>query len=109
MKNPKLITFETFFDADAVAWAKLGDSNKAIMKAPGLTSGQITYRLSKAKGLEGNKSGYRVAWRNGESQEFMKVAKDMLKVIRVDIQRRLPVLIEHPEPKIVNVPNEQRH
>jgi hypothetical protein len=97
------ITFASSGDAECVEMAMLGYGNKAIARSTGLTDCQITYRLSKAKAIEKNKHGYRVAWRNGESAISQQVRKDIGRIIRMDVQRRLPIQILHPEPKMVSV------
>lgn len=94
------ILFDANRDAEAVALAKLGASTALITGATGLSEHQVTYRLSKAKGLEGHDHGYRVAWRNGESAEFKQIRNDLLSVLREDIKRSLPKLITHPAPEV---------
>ena len=98
-----LVTFETFSDATCVALAALGQSDKVIMRELNLTQGQIQYRLHKAKTVEGYANGYRVQWRNGESDIVHQVKRDILKVLRADIQARLPQQIVRPETKTVPV------
>lgn len=98
--NPR-VTFESDRDAVCLAEAMLGQSNKAIMLRTGLSSSQITYRLHKAKTVQGNEHGYRVAWRNGESDLVKRIKRDVVAVLKKDIQRTLPVQIAHPTPEMV--------
>lgn len=97
--QPVRVTFARSEDAIALALAELGASTKLIRQQTGLTESQVTYRLHKAKGLEKKKKGYRVAWRDGDSDLFRRVQRDYLVVTMKDIQRKLPVLIEHPPAK----------
>lgn len=93
--QPVKVTFRTPGDAMVVVLAQLGFSTHLIRVRTGLTESQITYRLHKAKGLEKNKYGYRVAWRNGTSKVAQTILSEYEMVMQKDIQRRLPVLIEH--------------
>lgn len=101
--NRNIITFESGDDNKALVLAKLGMSNAAIKARTGLSDGQITYRLTKAKVFENNEQGYRVAFRNGVSQEAVEIIRDMQNVINADIQRNLVPLIAHPTPQTVEV------
>ena len=65
--SQNVITFDSGDDNEALVLAKLGMSNKCIQAHTSLTDGQITYRLNKAKNVEENDLGYRVAFRNGVS------------------------------------------
>ena len=95
MKYKHKITFAGRADALAVALAQMGQSNSVIERDTKLTSSQITYRLSKAKGLMQQEHGFRVAWRRGESPICKKLKGDMLAILTKDVQRNLPVQIEH--------------
>lgn len=101
--NRPLVTFEDYKDAQCVALAQLGQSDKVIMRDLELSQGQIQYRLHKAKTLEGYDHGYRTQWRNGESEVVQQIKRDMLAVIRKDIQAKLPQQIIHPTPEVVKV------
>jgi hypothetical protein len=95
------ITFHSGDDNESVALAKMGLSNRAIKERTKLSDGQITYRLHKAKTVEGNDSGYRVAYRNGESDFALRVIHDLAGVLREEVRRTITPKIEHPTPKIV--------
>jgi hypothetical protein len=97
------VTFEDPADVEALVLAKMGASNKAIAIQTALSNGQITYRLSKAKHLEHRDTGYRVAWRNGESDVFRMVHQDIAGILRKEIARSLPKLIIKPTPQTVKV------
>jgi hypothetical protein len=103
LKHPIKVTFAAFSDAEALALAMLGQTDAVIIRSTGLTKGQISYRLKKAKNLEHLAHGYRVRWRNGESDICQKIKKDLLSVIRADIQKTMPVQIAKPEVKTVKV------
>lgn len=90
-KKPALITFESVADAQCIALAKLGQSDSVIERDCKLTQGQISYRLRKAKDAEGMGHGYRVAWRKGESDICKRVKEDLLEIVRLEIQRDMPV------------------
>lgn len=98
-KTRHKITYENDLDALCVAMASMGLSTDAIQYKTSFTTSQITYRLAKAKRLEGLASGYRVGWRNGESPVAHRIQIDMVKVLTVDFQRKLPRRIFHPPAK----------
>lgn len=98
-----LVTFEDYKDATCVALAQLGQSDKVIMRELTLSQGQIQYRLHKAKTLEGYDHGYRTQWRSGESPVVQQIKRDVLAVLRKDIQSKLPLQIIHPTPETVKV------
>ena len=98
-KGHPLVTFEANSDKRATALAMLGQSNRTIKEETGLTDCQITYRLHKAKTLQGHEHGYRVQWRNGESPIFQQIKRDTLAVLMADIEHELTPLIIHPTPQ----------
>lgn len=102
--NPRhKVTFAGYSDAQCVALAMLGQSTRTIQRETKLTPSQIQYRLTKAKNVEGNKNGYRVAWRNGDSPVVQKIKNDMLSVIRRDVQARIPQRLEHQPAKMKKI------
>lgn len=101
MKHQNKITFAGNADALSVALAQLGQSDSVIEKECGLTPGQISYRLRKAKDLMKQQDGFRTAWRKGESKICQMVKADVLAIIKKDIQRKLPVQIEHLAGEVV--------
>lgn len=103
------ITFEDYDDAQIVALAKIGQGDKAIMaQVDGKTKSQINYRLHKAKTIEKLEHGYRVAWRLGESEIVQMVKRDLLGIIRAEVQKNLPMQIDHPKPKTISIPQLKR-
>lgn len=100
-KSRDRITFEGDSDSEALALAMMGQSDRAIIRQTGLTPNQINYRLAKAKRIERNKHGYRVAWRNGESAMVKQVKADLLAITKREIQRTLPQQIAKPTPKTI--------
>ena len=97
------ITFETGLDQDALVLAKLGMGNRFIRLKTGLSDGQITYRLTKAKQAEENDHGYRVDWRNGNSPLLSRVLRDYAGILVREIERKVVPKIAHPTPKIVKI------
>lgn len=99
-KITNIITFADPDDAKAVALAMLGQSNKSILRRTrGLTDGKVTYRLSKHQRIEDKHGGYRVGWRNGESDLVKQVLSDIAGVVQQEIQRSTPGRIEHRTPE----------
>lgn len=98
-KTRHKITYADPLDALCVAMASLGMSTVQIMRKTSLTASQITYRLSKAKGLQQLVDGYRVGWRNGSSPVAHRVQSDLVHVLAADFGRKLPRLIFHPPAK----------
>lgn len=98
-----LITFTDGKDLEALVMAQLGLGNQLINEATGLSRGQITYRLSKAKKAEQKDNGYRVAWRTGKSQVMWQVLRDYRGVIAQEIERNVVPKIVHPELKFAKV------
>lgn len=98
------ITFQDLPDIETIALGQLGFSNAAISEATGLTSGQIQYRLTKAKKLAElpKGKGYRSTWRDGTSEIARTIAHAYAPGLRREIRRTLPTKIEHPTPEIVN-------
>jgi hypothetical protein len=84
--------------AEMIALAELGQSNKVITKATGIPDGSIQYALTKAQRLQGMKGGYRRAWANGESDICKQVKADLLAVLREEVQKTLPQKIVVPPP-----------
>lgn len=99
--TPLKVTFETDHDADVVALAKLGIGDKYIVAQTGLSPSQVSYRLNKAKKLEGHEDGYRVQWRTGSSDVLRHVLMDMRAALRLDVKRNLPGKLHHPTPEVV--------
>jgi hypothetical protein len=100
-RKTHLITFEAISDQQALILAKLGQGNRFIELETGLTSGQITYRLNKAKATEGNDHGYRVNWRNGNSPMLQRILKDYSGILAKEIEKKVVRVLVHPEPKTV--------
>jgi hypothetical protein len=98
-----LITFEDGADQEALVMAQLGQGNRHIEATTGLTSGQITYRLHKAKTTDGSKYGYRVQWRRGESPYFKQIFMDYAGILAKEIERKITPKLVHPTPKIVKL------
>ena len=89
-KNKRaIITFHAGDDNEALALAKLGMSNRCIKEHTKLNDGQITYRLSKAKKVEGNEFGYRVDYRNGQSPVATQIINDIAGIMREEIRRTI--------------------
>jgi hypothetical protein len=100
MRNSKhKITFSDDGDAEALARAMLGRGNKFITQKTGLTDGQITYRLGKAKRILGLNYGFRAGWSNGRSYWAKMVESDMLAIIKREVQAKLPPQISHLKPQ----------
>lgn len=95
------VTFAGHADAEAVALAQLGQSDKVIMRDCRLSQGQIQYRLRKAKDLMVQKQGFRTMWRNGEGTLVRRIKNEVLAVLRQDIQRKLPGKIIHAPARTV--------
>ena len=97
-----LVTFEQGDDNEAVALAMLGLSNRAIKNATKnrLTDSQITYRLSKAKRVEGNQFGYRVDYRNGTSPMACQIVNDIAGILREEVRRNITPKLVHPTPEV---------
>ena len=87
---PITVTFAGHSDAECIALAQLGQSDKVIMRDCGLSAGQISYRLRKAKDLLGNQHGFRTMWRNGEGEVVKRIKDDIVAILRQDVQRNLP-------------------
>jgi hypothetical protein len=105
LRHPRnLITFSKEPEALAVALAKLGQSDSVIMEECNYSPGQISYRLRKAQGLEGLEGGYRRSWAKGTSEVCQMVKRDLVSILKKEIQRSLPPLIKHPEPVFVKTP-----
>lgn len=105
MKKPARhqITFEASSDQEALVLAKLGQGNRYIGLQTGLTPGQITYRLNKAKAAEENDHGYRVDWRNGNSPMLQRILKDYAGVMAREIERKVVPKIIHATPKTIKI------
>jgi len=109
-KKTNVITFQQGDDNEALAMAMLGMSNKAIKRHIDgrLSDGQITYRLAKAKRVEGNKFGYRVDYRNGESPVAQQIINDVAGILHEEIRRNVTMKITHPTPETVNTERSDR-
>jgi hypothetical protein len=96
-------TFERTEQLEMIALAQLGLGNEAIREETGLSNGEITYGLHKAKALEGYDSGhtYRSEWRRGTGKVVRQVMKTLAPSLRRDAKATLPPLIVHPTPEIV--------
>ena len=103
LKRQNIITFESGDDNRALVLAKLGMSNACIKANTKLSDGQITYRLSKARRVEENELGYRVAYRNGVSPLAFKIIHDLSAVAAADIRRNVVPKITHPTPDTVKL------
>lgn len=97
-KTPLKVTFMGHSDAECIALAQLGQSDRVIKRDCKLTTGQIYYRLRKVKELMGHTTNYRSQWRNGEGEVVQRIKADILAVLRRDIQRTLPQRLTHPQP-----------
>lgn len=95
------VTFESDTDANALAMAYLGQSDKSIQASCKLSTGQISYRLRKAKDVMEQEVGFRTQWRNGTSKLFKQIKDDIIAVLREDIQRTLPEQIAKPDARTV--------
>ena len=89
--------------AELIANAMLGQSNRAIRQSVEFTDNEINYALTKAKTLYGLKSSLRSGWRDGTNDVARQVKRDLIAVIRAEVQSNLPKLIHHPTPKTVKV------
>lgn len=98
-----IVTFEAGSDQDALVLAKLGMGNRFIEQSTGLSSGKITYRLTKAKRAEENQYGYRVDWRNGNSPLLGRILRDYQGVLEREIERKIVPRIVHPVPKTIKI------
>lgn len=102
-KRSAVIDFHEGDDNEALALAMLGMSNLAIKERTRLSDGQITYRLSKAKRVEGNKMGYRVDYRNGSSPMATQIIRDIAGILREEVRRTVTPRIVHPTPQTVKI------
>ena len=100
-----VVNFENATDLETVVLAKLGLSGKYIAEQTGLSPSQITYRLSKGKGLEGYSKGhtYRGEWRNGTGTLVRDAITMMVPHLRKEAKATLPKLVQHPTPEVSNV------
>ena len=98
MRKAMKVTFQSSTDAEALALAKMGLGDDYIQKETGLSKGQITYRLGKAKRLEQHEFGYRKQWRSGESEAFKNIKDHMVAVLKKDIQATLPRRVINTKP-----------
>jgi hypothetical protein len=89
-------TYQGEEQAELIAMAMLGQSNKAIQRELEFSDGEITYALSKAKELQALPQAIRASWRDGTNPVARQIRVEMMAVLRVDIQQRLPKLIYHP-------------
>jgi len=96
-----VVNFESVADLEAVVLAKLGMSTAAICERTALTKHQVTYRLSKGKGLEGYGKGhtYRSEWRDGSGSLAQGIMQAMLPQLRKETKAVLPKLVQHPTPE----------
>jgi hypothetical protein len=95
--------FEQDAQAELIANALLGQSNRAIRGELAFTENEINYALTKAKGLYGLKNSIRSGWRDGTNDVVRQVKRDLVSVLRAEVQAKLPKLIVHPTPKTVKV------
>ena len=96
-------TYQGASQAELLALAQLGQSNRVIIQATKFSKNEIAYGLHKAQRVMGGTGGFRRNWANGESELVRQIKRDYLAVLRQDIQRSLPQQIIHPEPQTVKV------
>lgn len=96
-------TYQQEAQADLIANALLGQSNKAIQQDLAFTDNEINYALTKAKVLYKLTGSIRSGWRNGTNDVARQVKADLLAVLRAEVQSQLPKLIVHPTPKTVKI------
>jgi hypothetical protein len=96
-------SFQDDAQAELIANAMLGQSNRAIMRDLEFTENEVNYALTKAKRLYALKSSIRSGWRDGTNDVARQVKRDLIAVLRQDVQAQLPKLIVHPTPKTVKV------
>jgi hypothetical protein len=103
LARPK-VNFENQDDLEVVVLAKLGMSNAYIAEQTNLNDGQISYRLTKAKKLQGYHKGhtYRSEWRNGTGDLVRAVLTSVVPSIREEAKAVLPGMIHHPTPEVSN-------
>ena len=87
--RPIRLSFKDERQQDVIALAQLGQTSDSITEHTRLTKGQVAYRIKKEKELTARKIGLRAEWRSGTSVLFQNIARDMLGVLRVDIERTL--------------------
>lgn len=97
--------FQEDAQAELIANAFLGQSNRAIRQDLQFTDNEVNYALTKAKALYHLKSSIRSGWRDGTNDVVRQVKRDLIAVIRAEVQSQLPKLILHPTPKTVKVEN----
>ena len=95
--------FQQDAQAELIALAMLGQSNRAIKQSLAYTDGQIQYALRKAKDLQKMKASIRSQWRDGTSGVAQQVMHDLKAVLIAEVQRDLPKLIVHPTAKTVKI------
>lgn len=90
-------------EIEAIALAELCQSNRRIMQSTGLSDQAVSYVLTKAKNLEGYKKycTYRSGWRDGTSPIAQQVVSKVLPVLKQEAEQRVPKLLTHPTPKVV--------
>lgn len=96
-------TYQGTTQAEMLALAQLGQSNNVIKRDCKMTDNEINYGLTKAQKVMGIKGGFRRGWADGRTPIVQKIKRDILAVLRQDIQRSLPQQIIHPTPETVNV------
>ena len=101
--KPLKWTYQGTTQATMLALAQLGQSNRVIRQDCKLSDGEIGYGLSKAQAIMGLKGGYRRAWSDGTSPICQQVKRDLLAVLRQEVQRTIPVKLIHPAPEVVKV------
>ena len=104
-RQSRVISFQSGDDNETLALAMLGLSNRAIKRAVNnrLSDSQISYRLTKAKNVEGNKFGYRVDYRNGTSQAAIQIINDIAGIMREEVRRNITPRIVRPEAEVVKI------
>lgn len=90
-------------EIEAIALAQLCLSNKRIAFTTGLKDQSVSYILGKAKKLEGYQKfvTYRSVWRDGSGTLVKQVISQVLPKLKEQAGDRLPPLITHATPKIV--------
>jgi len=99
-RNRHLITFKDLIDNKALAMAECGICDETIAKYTGLTTGQISYRLTKGArgyGFEKGKS-WRWRYRHGQGQGFNATMEYAVQKAQIRIRRELPKKFAKPEP-----------
>lgn len=99
-RKTSIITFEAPTDLSAVLHARVGIGNREIARLTGLSDGQITYRLTKAKRVSGNAQGFRVSWRNGNDPLLGRIMRDYAHIMAREVERKITARIVHPTPRI---------